>query len=174
MERRQIAVLVTILVVLVGAIVLASRFSGAGSSSITGSKTFLAKSGTMRDKAIMLTSKKKPPPPPPRSEEPKPSDDADKVKYAASLTPTEPVPGSPEEQVAQEALNALRPEEGIAEYRGDDPFLRLHTNHYITDEFAPHETFGSVGSPGRQSAPTGREGPLGRPHSRVKHEGGDA
>lgn len=42
----------------------------------------------------------------------------------------------------------IRPE-GIAEYRGDDPNLRLHTNHYLTDQFAPHETFRTADSPGR-------------------------
>jgi isopenicillin-N N-acyltransferase-like protein len=42
----------------------------------------------------------------------------------------------------------IRPD-GIAEYRGDRADLRLHTNHYLTDEFTPFETFGSVGSPER-------------------------
>jgi isopenicillin-N N-acyltransferase-like protein len=35
----------------------------------------------------------------------------------------------------------IRPE-GIAVYQDEDPDQRLHTNHYITPEFAPHETFG--------------------------------
>lgn len=42
----------------------------------------------------------------------------------------------------------IRPE-GIALFEGDDLEMRLHTNHYLTDEFAPYETFGHIGSPDR-------------------------
>jgi len=42
----------------------------------------------------------------------------------------------------------IRPE-GIAEYRGPEPDMRLHTNHYLSDEFAPCETFAASDSPGR-------------------------
>ena len=39
----------------------------------------------------------------------------------------------------------IRPE-GIAVYDDDNPDQRLHTNHYIAPEFAPHETFGMADS----------------------------
>jgi len=39
----------------------------------------------------------------------------------------------------------IRPE-GIALYADEHPDSRLHTNHYITDQFAPHETHGTADS----------------------------
>ncbi|MFH1571122.1 MAG: C45 family peptidase, partial [Gemmatimonadota bacterium] len=42
----------------------------------------------------------------------------------------------------------IRPE-GIALYPDLDPAVRLHTNHYLTPEFAAFETFATADSPGR-------------------------
>jgi len=42
----------------------------------------------------------------------------------------------------------IRPE-AIAVYEGEIEACRLHTNHYVTPEFSPFETFGSPGAPAR-------------------------
>ncbi len=112
MEKRQLFILAGIVLAFVIAVSWAARFSQGGKRSQS-SSTFFARSGTMRERARMLVSKKKAPPKR-KGEVNGRITNGDTISSIRRISPQsdEPRP-SEDEQAAQEALNALTPEEGI-------------------------------------------------------------